>query len=104
MVWICDIVTDKKLCICYDEKNNVEVLMAIQKRKRLATVDITQCVACGSCIKVCPRNAITVPKGIYAVVDESKCIGCGLCVKACPASVIHITTHESNCEEDLYES
>ena len=64
--------------------------MALQKRKRYAAVDRKLCVGCGSCMKVCPKGAITVPKGIYAKVDESKCIGCGLCAKACPASVIVI--------------
>ena len=46
------------------------------------------CVACGSCMKVCPKDAIQVIKGIYAQIDKTKCIRCGLCMKACPASVI----------------
>lgn len=78
--------------------------MTVQKRKRYATVNIKQCVACGSCIKVCPRNAITVPKGIYADIDKSKCIGCGLCAKACPASVINIITASVESEEDTHEN
>lgn len=78
--------------------------MTVQKRKRYATVNIKQCVACGSCIKVCPRNAITVPKGIYAEVETSKCIGCGLCEKACPASVISIITASVESGEDTYEN
>nr|WP_310604712.1 4Fe-4S binding protein [Anaerosporobacter sp.] len=56
--------------------------------RKIAFVDEAQCVACGSCIKVCPRGAIAVPNGITAVVDEEKCVGCGICAKACPASVI----------------
>ncbi|SCP94768.1 ATP-binding protein [Anaerobium acetethylicum] len=60
------------------------------KSKRIAEVMEKGCVACGSCMNVCPRDAITVPKGIIAVVDNDKCIGCGLCKKACPASVIEI--------------
>lgn len=78
--------------------------MAIQKRKRLASVDLKQCVACGSCVKVCPKGAITVPKGIYAVVDEEKCIGCGLCAKVCPASIIRIITLEPELKEDNNEN
>lgn len=46
------------------------------------------CVACGACMKVCPKNAIKVENGIKAVVDESLCIGCGLCTKMCPAGII----------------
>lgn len=62
--------------------------------KKYAAVNIKQCVGCGSCIKVCPRKAISVPKGIYAEVNLEQCIGCGLCQKACPASVINIEAYE----------
>lgn len=62
--------------------------------KRLASVTKDLCVACGSCKKVCPRNAITIYKGKYALVDESKCIGCSLCAKECPASIINIIKKE----------
>lgn len=48
------------------------------------------CVACGSCVKICPRKAIAIPKGILSVIDDALCIGCGLCVKECPASVISL--------------
>ena len=64
--------------------------MTLQKNKRYAVVDETHCVACGSCMKVCPKGAITIPCGITAKIDTLKCVGCGLCAKACPASVIHI--------------
>ncbi len=56
--------------------------------KRKANINVRQCVACGCCMKVCPRNAITVPNGICAEVHKEQCVGCGLCVKECPASVI----------------
>ena len=67
--------------------------MAAQKKKRYASVLQEECVSCGTCVLVCPKEAITVPKGIYAVVNEDLCIGCGLCKKACPASVIEILTN-----------
>lgn len=58
--------------------------------KRKAVVDVVDCVACGCCVKVCPRKAISIFKGIYADISKDLCIGCGLCVKECPASVIKI--------------
>lgn len=57
--------------------------------KNIAVVS-EECVACGCCENVCPLNAISVFKGLYAKVMETKCIGCGKCQKACPASVISI--------------
>lgn len=62
--------------------------------KRKAIVSIRGCVACGCCIKVCPRKAITVPQGIHAVIDRELCVGCGKCVKECPASVISLEVTE----------
>ena len=68
--------------------------MSVQRKKRFAIVNKKQCVACGSCMKACPRKVIDVPQGIFAEVKLEKCVGCGLCAKACPASVIHIVTKE----------
>lgn len=56
--------------------------------KRKATVSIRECVACGCCIKVCPKNAITILKGVFAEINFELCVGCGKCAKECPASVI----------------
>ena len=53
-------------------------------------VDGRECVACGCCIRVCPRNAIDVAWGIAARVDPQKCVGCGKCAKVCPAAVIEL--------------
>ncbi len=60
------------------------------KQQRKAKINTEQCVACGSCIRVCPRNAVAIPRGIFALVDEKLCVGCGKCVKECPASVIRL--------------
>jgi len=59
-----------------------------------ARVNRAECVACGVCSKTCPRQAITVFHGLYAVVNEDVCIGCKKCEKACPASVIQVVDKE----------
>ena len=55
--------------------------------KRVARVG-RECVACGTCVKVCPRTAIRVASGVTARVDGALCVGCGRCAKVCPADVI----------------
>lgn len=50
-----------------------------------------ECVACGCCIPVCPKKAISIPSGVTALIDNNLCVGCGKCEKICPASVITIT-------------
>lgn len=58
--------------------------------KKLAVVNQNICVACGACMKACPKGAISIYRGCHAVVDEVKCVGCGLCAKTCPAGCIAI--------------
>lgn len=62
--------------------------------KKKAAVSIRECVACGCCIKVCPRNALTIPNGIFAKIDKSLCVGCGKCAKECPAGIITLEVEE----------
>ena len=38
-------------------------------------VDENLCVSCGCCIKVCPKDAIEVNNGMYALINEKLCIG-----------------------------
>lgn len=63
-------------------------------KKRKAIVDKKHCVACGSCVKVCPLNIIHIEQGVFAEINYDKCVGCGKCAKACPASVIDVKTVE----------
>ena len=49
------------------------------RKRRKASVDTKDCVACGCCVK-----------GIMAKVDDELCVGCGRCAKECPASVIEM--------------
>ncbi len=62
----------------------------LEKRPKRRKAQVLQdaCVACGCCVKVCPKDAIHIDRGMYAVVDFAACVGCGKCAKECPASVI----------------
>lgn len=62
--------------------------------KRYAQVH-SDCVACGTCVKVCPLLAITVWRGVIAQVDSAKCVGCGKCMRECPAGVIALIDREA---------
>ncbi len=56
---------------------------------RLAQIG-KECVACGSCLRGCPRGAIHIASGVIAQVNSDACVGCGRCAKICPADVITI--------------
>ena len=54
----------------------------------MITFDSSKCVACNSCIRVCPSieaNKWVLDSSGKTVfdIDESKCIRCGACIKAC---------------------
>jgi len=63
-------------------------MQAVKTRKQ--AIISNECVACGTCIKVCPHQAIKIYKGIHAEVNYDICVGCGKCKTVCPASVIEI--------------
>ena len=48
------------------------------------TVNESECVDCGACISICPREAFTFDSDYKLQLDEEKCILCGRCVEACP--------------------
>lgn len=48
-----------------------------------AKIDPDNCTACGSCVDVCPMNAISIQEDNAAFVDKNRCIGCGLCYTRC---------------------
>lgn len=47
------------------------------------------CIGLGSCAAVCPQKAITIEDEI-ATVNSDLCVACGLCVKACPKGLIEL--------------
>jgi len=54
----------------------------------VARIKLEKCVGCGSCIKMCPVNAIELIKG-KAIVIDPLCIGCLLCVRICQNGAIY---------------
>lgn len=47
------------------------------------------CLGFGTCVKVCPFDAIHVVNGV-AVVDREACRACGKCVAVCPKKLISL--------------
>ena len=52
------------------------------------------CLGGGTCVKVCPFDAIHIINGI-AVADKEKCKACGKCVAACPKKIISLIPYSS---------
>ena len=54
------------------------------------------CLGLGSCVTVCPFDAIHMAPNGLPVVDKGRCTGCGKCIDACPKDVIGLVpvSHE----------
>lgn len=57
---------------------------------KLIEVDSDKCFSCGSCIALCPVEAISLAKDCTVQFDKEKCVGstCSICVDACPVRAI----------------
>ena len=55
----------------------------------VAQVDHDLCTACGTCVDVCPFNALFM-ENEGSVLDWGKCMGCGVCAGQCPAEAISL--------------
>jgi Na+-translocating ferredoxin:NAD+ oxidoreductase RNF subunit RnfB len=73
-----------------------KVVSAFRKRgvsvtvPKLIEVDSDKCFSCGSCIALCPVEAISLAKDSTVQFDKERCIGstCSVCVDACPVRAI----------------
>lgn len=52
------------------------------------------CIGQGSCVKICPNNAIRIVNGI-AAIEYEKCTACGKCVEICPKKVIKLLPRQT---------
>ena len=64
-------------------------------RGKKPVIDKKVCVACSSCVHVCPVSCLTLRRGTGKALDAypellepGKCIGCGFCREGCPVEAI----------------
>jgi len=53
-----------------------------------AWVDPDKCIACMTCVHVCPYMAPQIGKDNKAEIQGAVCMGCGSCTAACPAKAV----------------
>ncbi len=67
--------------------NQEELIKEDFARKRLFVSSF--CEGCGTCVKFCPNQALSLKEG-KAVVDYRLCLTCGYCVPHCPIIALRI--------------
>jgi len=75
----------------YDGPNDCRIMNIIQGGDKGCTYG---CLGGGTCVEVCPFNAMYMNENGLPVVIEEKCTGCGKCVEACPRDIIILVGEE----------
>ena len=57
----------------------------------MITFDLTRCVGCGSCARVCPMGYLGMEAGKPQIQARRRCIQCGHCVATCPRQAVSLT-------------
>lgn len=52
------------------------------------TLDRSKCAKCGTCVKLCPYNAIKIGDAYFPEFDNDSCLGCSKCFNSCPHEAI----------------
>ena len=60
------------------------------------------CIACGTCLSVCPEGAIAIVDGVITT-DRAKCTLCGDCVETCTAEARAIVGRQMTAGEVMAE-
>jgi len=53
-------------------------------------IDKKKCIRCGTCVAICPVEAISFGEDGYPFIDKEKCIHCGACQASCPVEAIDL--------------
>lgn len=58
----------------------------------MVKIDLSICDECGTCISVCPADALLLTQSLTA--EAAKCTSCGRCVSTCPFGALALTNKE----------
>jgi heterodisulfide reductase subunit A-like polyferredoxin len=71
---------------------------------QVACVNPAGCVACATCVKICPFGAPAINEIKKAEIHSAKCMGCGSCAAACPARTITLQHQENETVSAMLDS
>lgn len=87
----------KKMTVCFP----YEKLDIAEGYRGEHIFDITKCISCGKCAKICLNKAIemvTAPEALknqypksYPMIDLGKCCFCRLCEDSCPKGALKLS-------------
>jgi len=66
----------------------------LREKGKVAWVERDQCVACLTCVRVCPWQIPKIDAKGVADISAKECRACGICVGECPAQAIKLNEAE----------
>jgi ferredoxin len=54
------------------------------------SVNESECIDCGACISICPREVFSLDSNWKLQLAEEKCVICGKCIEACPQQALSL--------------
>ena len=57
----------------------------------MLSFDLSRCVGCGSCVRLCPMGYLVMEDGVPRIRERRRCIECGHCEATCPRQAISLT-------------
>ncbi|MDR0330290.1 MAG: 4Fe-4S binding protein [Chitinispirillales bacterium] len=54
----------------------------------MTVIDPKRCDECGTCISVCPSDAIVIERAVS--ISALKCASCGACISVCPFGALSL--------------
>jgi heterodisulfide reductase subunit A-like polyferredoxin len=61
----------------------------------VSVVDQEHCVACLTCVRVCPYHVPVINEEGVAEIEAAACHGCGICAAACPREAIQVQHYKN---------
>jgi len=62
----------------------------------ISVVDPEKCVACLTCVRVCPYSVPAISDDGVAEIEPATCHGCGICASECPAKAIQMMHYKDS--------
>ncbi|WDV44397.1 4Fe-4S binding protein [Clostridiaceae bacterium M8S5] len=93
------LIINKDLCIgCHDCQEVCSKAFFKEKNLNKSSIKVTEivdgankinhCNQCGTCIDICPVQAIYRDKNGIVRINKKKCVGCFMCVGYCPEAAM----------------
>lgn len=70
----------------FKEEDNEKSCIEVFPAEGTDNFRLSVCNQCGTCVEVCPTDALSVNKQGVIMLNKTLCSGCYVCVDACPTN------------------